>query len=153
MEVNNGLYSLGSTQVTVAELTLLYQKMMKDYEILGLEDPFVIQDEEAMLLLKEKKDTVVGNKILEGMSLQSIKALAEKRVISGAVISLVDIGSMSEIIQLVLIMKKNNWKIYISENDSKVLDNSLFDIAEGLGVKGIKMMINKRTVDLFNQQD
>ena len=120
------------------EMVALYQKLINDYPIVTIEDPFDQDDWENWSKITAAVDIqIVGDdltvtnptKIQEAIDLKSCNCLLLK---------VNQIGSISESIDAVKLSKQNGWGVMTSHRSGETEDNYIADLAVGLGTGQIK---------------
>jgi len=122
-----------------------YEKLVKNYPILGLEDPFAEDDWEGWeaLSLKSKikeqksKFLVIGDDLLT-TNPERIKLAHEKDACNAAIIKINQIGTVSEALEAVKLAKSFGWKIIVSHRSGETNDDFIADLAVGIGADFIK---------------
>jgi enolase len=120
-----------------------YQKLIKDYPILFLEDPFGEDEwgrwQELNLKLKNQnsKLLIVGDD-LTVTNQQRISWAYKKRACNAVIIKPNQIGTVSEAIEAVKLAKSYDWKIIVSHRSGETKDDFIADFAVGVGADFIK---------------
>jgi len=120
------------------EMVALYQKLIADYPIVTIEDPFDQDDWVNWSKITAATDIqIVGDdltvtnptKIQEAIDLKSCNCLLLK---------VNQIGTISESIDAVKLSKQNGWGVMTSHRSGETEDNYIADLAVGLGTGQIK---------------
>lgn len=133
-------YKLDNLELTSDELISYYIRLIEEYPIISIEDPFYEDDFEVL----SKFTSIVGNKIMivgddyfvtnekyleKGISMNAGNAILLKAN---------QIGTVSEMIKTILLAKKNNYKTIISHRSGETEDTFIADLAVGLAIPFIK---------------
>jgi len=122
-----------------------YEKLIKNYPIFGLEDPFAEDDWEGWKALSRKskikeqksKFLVIGDDLLT-TNPERIKLAHEKDACNAAIIKINQIGTVSEALEAVKLAKSFGWKIIVSHRSGETNDDFISDFAVGIGADFIK---------------
>ncbi|TSC75565.1 MAG: enolase [Parcubacteria group bacterium Gr01-1014_30] len=120
-----------------------YQKLVRDYPILFLEDPFGEEDwnkwEELNYKLKTTnyKLLVVGDDLTVTNS-KRIRMAHRKMACNAVIIKPNQIGTVSETIEASLLAKSYGWKTIVSHRAGETKDDFIADFAVGIGADFIK---------------
>lgn len=134
------LYHLDNKNVSKDELTRYYLALIKRYPIISIEDPYHEDDFASLAKLTKmvgKKVMIVGDDYFVTNAKYLNTAIQNK---SGNAILLKanQVGTISEMIQTILLAKKNNYKTIISHRSGETLDTFIADLAVGLNLHFIK---------------
>jgi enolase len=122
---------------TFMELT---EKLVRDYPIISLEDPFCEKDFFSWKYLNNrigKKVQLVGDDLFvtnENMLQKGI----ENNLANSLLIKLNQIGTVTEAINVVKLAKKNNYEYIISHRSGETEDTFISDFAVGTNAKQVK---------------
>ena len=120
-----------------------YQKLVRDYHILFLEDPFWEEDWKKWRDLNLKlnarsfKLLVVGDD-LTATNPARIKLARQKKACNAVVIKPDQIGTVSDAIKASLLAKSYRWKVIVSHRSGETKDDFISDLAVGIGADFIK---------------
>ena len=137
---NNGKYDFEEKEINSQELADFYKKIIVEYPIILLEDPFFEDDFQAFW--EFNKD--VGNKIgifgddLTATNLERIKIAKEKDCCNGMIIKQNQIGTISEVLKVVETAKSFGWKILTANRSGETLDDFIADLAVGINSDFVK---------------
>lgn len=134
------LYHLDNKNVSKEELTRYYMALIKRYPIISIEDPYQEDDFDSLAKLTKmvgKKVMIVGDDYFVTNAKYLNTAIQNK---SGNAILLKanQVGTISEMVQTVVLAKKNNYKTIISHRSGETLDTFIADLAVGLNLHFIK---------------
>ena len=133
-------YTLDGKQVTAEELANYYVYLTEKYPIISIEDPFFEEDFKSF----ETLTTKLGDKImLVGDDyFVTNKEFLKKGIEMGAgnavLLKANQIGTITEMIETIMLAKKNNYKMVISHRSGETMDTFISDLAVGLAIPYIK---------------
>ncbi len=133
-------YTLDGKQVTAEELANYYVYLTEKYPIISIEDPFFEEDFKSF----ETLTTKLGDKImLVGDDyFVTNKEFLRKGIEMGAgnavLLKANQIGTITEMIETIMLAKKNNYKMVISHRSGETMDTFISDLAVGLAIPYIK---------------
>lgn len=137
---DDGYYEFEDKKRTKEEMVEFYEKLIKDYPIISIEDGMAEEDFDGWKILTDK----LGNKIqLVGDDLfVTNKKILEKGIelgIANAILlKLNQIGTVTETLETIELARKNNYKTIISHRSGETEDNYIADFAVGLNLGQIK---------------
>ena len=133
-------YTLDGKQVSADELANYYVYLTEKYPIISIEDPFFEEDFKSF----ETITTKLGDKImLVGDDyFVTNKEFLKKGIEMGAgnavLLKANQIGTITEMIETIMLAKKNNYKMVISHRSGETMDTFISDLAVGLAIPYIK---------------
>jgi len=125
------------------KLVNYYLNLIKKYSILGLEDPFAEDDWKGWQLLKSKiknqksKVLIIGDDLLV-TNPRRIKLAKEKDACNAVIIKIDQIGTITEVIEVVKLARAFGWKIIVSHRSAETNDDFIADLAVGIEADFIK---------------
>lgn len=125
---------------TTDELTKLYVKYIENYPILSIEDPFYQDTWNAWAKLNSEvggKVWVIGDD-LTVTNVKRIKKAKETNAINAVLIKPNQIGTVSETIDAVRLVKSYGWKVIVSHRSGETNDSFIADLAYGVAADGLK---------------
>ncbi len=125
------------SSISSDELLAIYEKMIKEYPILSIEDPFHEEDFEYFGKLLEKGTIVVGDDLTVTNTERLQKAI-DKKSINAIIIKPNQIGTLTETIQAIKMAVDNDIKPIVSHRSGETKDDFIADLAFAFGVFGIK---------------
>ena len=137
-ETNN--YKLDGKDVDSTYLINYYVDLINKYPILSIEDPFQEEDFDTLRTFTQ----LVGNNIMivgDDYFVTNPKFLRkgiDNKAANAILLKANQIGTITEMIQTILIAKKNNYKMIISHRSGETLDTFISDLAVGLSIPYIK---------------
>ncbi len=122
------------------EMVEYYSKLVKDYDIVSIEDPFDQDDFESYAKLNKAigaRVQIVGDDLLV-TNVERIKLAAEKKACNALLLKVNQIGTVTESIAAFNLAKKNNWNTMVSHRSGETEDSFIADLAVGLACGEIK---------------
>ena len=128
-----------------------YLNLVKEYPILGIEDPFPQDDWQDWKRLNSKL-LIIGDD-LTVTNPNRIRLAHKKKACGGVVIKPNQIGTITETIEAAKLAKSFDWKIMVSHRSGETLDNFIADLAVGIGAEFIKSgaLFSKERVAKYNR--
>ena len=132
-------YKLGQALLSPQALLEFYLRLSKKFDIVYLEDPFCEDDYNSFTILKEKIEgcLIVGDD-LTVTHFEKTKKAIEEEAISGIVVKPNQVGTLSEVIDLINFAQKKGIKVIISHRSGETNDSFIADLAVACGAWGIK---------------
>ncbi len=133
-------YLVGDNLLTPDQLLDLYKKIVTDYPMFSIEDPFSEDDPESFAKLLEligNKTWIVGDD-LTTTNVSQIRKAKEKNAINAVIIKPTQIGTVTETIQAANLAKSYGWKTIVSHRSGETMDTFIADLAAGIGADGFK---------------
>lgn len=139
---NGRFYKTKFGKFSGEKLAQYYWKLVKNYPIEAIEDPFAQDDFESwkkFFNLKPKISNllIIGDDLLV-TNLERIKMAKEKNLCNGAIIKINQVGTVSEAIEAVNLAKSFGWKIMVSHRSGETTDDFISDFAVGIFADFIK---------------
>lgn len=146
---DDGIYSFRgeNKKYTATELVSYYDKLVKKYPIVSIEDGMAEDDWTGWKLLTEKlgnKIQLVGDDLFVTNPLRLQKGFEEK-VANAILIKTNQIGSLSETLQTISLAKQHGYATIISHRSGETEDTSIADIAVAVNAGQIKTGSMSRT--------
>lgn len=123
------------------QLQALYARLIKNYHILYLEDPFSEEKFEKFGLLTEQfggSVWIAGDDLTTTNVHRMERAHAEGSV-NAVIIKPNQIGSVSEALDAVRLARRYGWKVVASHRSGETNDDFVADFAYGVGADGLKL--------------
>lgn len=134
------LYDIDGTLKTRKELLDYYKELLENYPIISIEDPFDENDKEgfkAITKLLGSKISIVGDDLF--VTNKKLLANGIKEGLCNAIlIKPNQIGSFYEMVETVVLAKKNNYITIMSHRSGETNDSFIADAAVALGMPFIK---------------
>jgi len=137
----NGKYRMKIGVFSREGLMRYYEKLIKNYPILGLEDPFAEDDLEAWQIANGKLQ--MANLLIVGDDLtvtnpKRIKMAKEKETCNSIILKINQIGTVTEALEAAKLAKEFGWKTIVSHRSGETNDDFISDLAVGIGADFIK---------------
>jgi enolase len=133
-------YLVDSKELDRGELIEYYQKLCSRYPIKSIEDPLDEDDFEGFKIFNQ---TMNGNLMIVGDDLTTtnikyIEKAYDLNSINALLLKINQIGTVSEAIEAVNLIKTYNWKVMVSHRSGETTDDFIADFAVGVGADYIK---------------
>lgn len=125
---------------TTEKLIEYYQKLVKKYNIVSIEDGLAEEDWEGWAKLTK----ILGNKIqlvgddLFVTNVERLKKGIKQKCANAILIKVNQIGSLTETIEAIKLAQKNGYGVIVSHRSGETEDTFIADLAVGLGCGQIK---------------
>ena len=135
----NDLYTVDGKTITKEELLNLYGSLIKEFNLLSIEDPFDEEDFESFAELKNKqKDLkIVGDDLTVSNSLLLKKAI-EKGSVNAMIIKPNQIGTLSETLETMKLARENDIELIVSHRSGETNDDFIADLTYAFNCFGLK---------------
>lgn len=139
-DTKNNMYLLDGKYISSDELVKYYLNLVNKYPIISIEDPFMEDDFASFSVLTK----LIGNKImLVGddyfvTNKTYLKKGIDTRSGNAILLKANQIGTITEMIDTIMLAKKNNYKMVISHRSGETMDTFISDLAVGLCIPYIK---------------
>jgi enolase len=122
------------------ELTIFYKKLISDFNIIYLEDPF---SEDDWTSWQKGFDTLSKDSLIVGDDLtvtnpERLKLALNSNAINGIIIKPNQIGTISQTLEVVKMARLNNLKVIVSHRSGETMDDFIADFAIGVGADYVK---------------
>ncbi len=135
----DGFYKVDGISMNRVELLDLYEKLITEFNIFSIEDPFHEEDFESFKILKNKyKDLIVVGDDLTVTNKQLLQKAIQSNSINALIIKPNQIGTITETFETIDLAFKNNIKIIISHRSGETNDDFIADLAYAYGAFGLK---------------
>ena len=117
-----------------------YKKLVLDYPVSFLEDPFSEEDWRGFSGLNKrigKKISIIGDDLLT-TNIERMKKARKVGSCNGVIIKPNQVGTVSETLSAVKLGKSFGWKIIVSHRSGETMDDFIADLAVGVGADLIK---------------
>lgn len=117
-----------------------YDKILNDFPVTSLEDPFPEDNETDWLDLMQKygKDKIIIGDDLTATNPERTKMAIEKKLCNGIIIKPNQIGTVSDTLNVVSIAKKMGLKIIVSHRSGETNDTFIADLAVAVDADYVK---------------
>jgi len=143
----NGKYNIEGRELTKAELLDVYSSLIRNFNIISIEDPFEQNDwngwESIVPACRQAGDklgreiAIIGDD-LTTTNINKIKEAHSKLACTGVILKLNQIGTVSETVEAGKMAKSFGWKTIVSHRSGETMDNFIADLAVGLGADFLK---------------
>ena len=125
---------------TREEMVEYYLRLIKNYDIVSIEDPFDQDDYEGFnkLTVAAKKTRIIGDDLLV-TNPERIKHAVENKLCNALLLKVNQIGTVSEAIAAAKLAMLANWRVMVSHRSGETEDTFIADLAVGLGCGMIKL--------------
>lgn len=126
--------------LTSEQLISMWEKWLKKYPIISLEDGLAEDDWEAWEKLTKKygkKITIVGDDLFV-TNVERVQEGISRGVANAVLIKLNQIGTLSETIETIKLAKRNQYKISVSHRSGETADTFIADLAVAVNAEFIK---------------
>jgi len=155
----NGIYKIAGKDVSEEELAGIYNSLIKEFNLLSIEDPFDEEDFDSFRKLKEnnKELLVVGDDLTVTNVLLLRKAI-ENDSINAMIIKPNQIGTLTETLETMKLARENGIELIVSHRSGETDDDFIADIAYAFNCFGLKagspqkaerMVKYKRLIKIF----
>ncbi len=134
----NGMYKIDGKDISKEELLNLYKSLIKEFNLLSIEDPFDEKDFDSFAKLKESKEVLVVGDDLTVTNVLSLKKAIEKNSISAMIIKPNQIGTLSETLDTMKLARENDIELIVSHRSGETDDDFIADLAYAFGCFGLK---------------
>lgn len=134
----NGMYKIDGKNVGKEELLTLYNSLIKEFNLLSIEDPFEEEDFESFKKLKENNKTIVVGDDLTVTNKNLLQIAIEKGSINAMIIKPNQIGTLSETLETMKLARDNNIELIVSHRSGETDDDFIADLAYAFNCFGLK---------------
>jgi enolase len=123
------------------QLRALYGKLIREYHILYLEDPFSEErfEEFAGLTANFGKDVWIAGDDLTTTNVRRMERAHAEGSVNAVIIKPNQIGTITEALDAVRAARKYGWKVIASHRSGETDDDFIADFAYGVGADGLKL--------------
>ncbi|MBU0999361.1 phosphopyruvate hydratase [Patescibacteria group bacterium] len=135
----NDLYKVDEKNITKEELLNIFNSLIKEFNLLSIEDPFAEEDFSSFSELKNKNPNllVVGDDLTVSNKELLQKAI-EYRSINAMIIKPNQIGTLTETLETMKLARENNIELIISHRGEETNDDFIADLAYAFNCFGLK---------------
>ncbi|MBI3888172.1 phosphopyruvate hydratase [Candidatus Nomurabacteria bacterium] len=136
---SNGIYKVDGKEISKEELLDIYNSLIKEFNLLSIEDPFDEEDFESFAKLKNNQNNflVVGDD-LTVTNKNLLKEAIEKKSINAMIIKPNQIGTLTETLETMQLARENDVELIVSHRSGETDDNFIADLAFAFGCFGLK---------------
>jgi enolase len=136
----DGLYHIDGLAKTSDQMVEFYQKLVNEYPIISIEDPFAESDWNGFVnITKEIGQTIqiVGDDLFV-TNKKRLKMGIDSGTANAVLIKLNQIGTVTETLEAVALAKENAYNVIISHRSGETIDTSISDLAVAVSAQYIK---------------
>ncbi len=135
----DGIYTIDQKSYTKEQLLDLYKKIIPEFNIFSIEDPFMEEDFDGFKNLRNVFPDlhVVGDDLTVTNS-ERLKQAIRQGSINTIIIKPNQIGTVSEMLSTMELAVKQNIKLIISHRSGETMDDFIADVAYAYGAFGLK---------------
>ncbi|MFA6257845.1 MAG: enolase [Candidatus Paceibacterota bacterium] len=134
----NGIYKIDGKDVSKEELLDIYGSLIKEFNLLSIEDPFYEEDFESFKKLKENNKTIVVGDDLTVTNKNLLQKAIEKGCINAMIIKPNQIGTLTETLETMKLARENNIELIVSHRSGETDDDFIADLAFAFHCFGLK---------------
>lgn len=134
-----GKYAIGGKEISKEELMGIYDSLIKEFNLLSIEDPFEEEDFGSFGKLKDANVNflVVGDD-LTTTNKSRLQEAIEKGSINAMIIKPNQIGTLSEMLETMKLAREHDIELIISHRSGETEDDFIADVAYAFGCFGLK---------------
>jgi len=134
-----GSYFLDKEIKTTQEMISYYKEIVKEYPLLGIEDPLQEDDFSGWSELSKElgESLIVGDDLLV-TNIGRIEKAEKEEACNAMILKINQIGSVSEALEAAKKAKEIGFKIIVSHRSGETNDDFISDLAVGIGAEYIK---------------
>ena len=133
-------YEMDGQRLDKKELLNYYKKLVSDYPLIGIEDPFSEDDWNGFSSITEslgENISIIGDDLLV-TNPKRIKEAKEKKAVNAALLKINQIGTVSEALDYAKLARDFGWKIMVSHRSGETMDSFIADFAVAINSDFIK---------------
>jgi len=134
-----GKYKVNGKEISKEELMNIYESIIKEFNLISIEDPFDEEDFDDFRKLREKQNglIVMGDDLTVSNS-KLLKKAIEDKSINAMIIKPNQIGTLSETLLTMQLAMENGIKLIVSHRSGETDDDFIADLAYAFGCFGLK---------------
>ncbi|MFA6585603.1 MAG: phosphopyruvate hydratase [Candidatus Paceibacterota bacterium] len=145
-DAGGGKYKIDSKEITKEELISVYNSLIREFDLLSIEDPFDEEDFSSFRKLRENNKKlfrprssllVVGDDLTVTNKILLEKAIGEKSI-NAMIIKPNQIGTLTETLETMKKARENDVELIISHRSGETEDDFIADLAYAFGCFGLK---------------
>ncbi len=133
-------YKLDGKQMGTDRLIKFYEKLVADYPIVSIEDPFQQDDYKAFARLTElmgEDVQIIGDDIFV-TNTERIKEGIRRRAANAVLLKVNQIGTLTETFEAAELARHSGYRLMVSHRSGETTDDFIADLAVGIEAKEIK---------------
>lgn len=132
-------YIIDAKNYSAEELKDFYLRIIKNYNIITLEDPFYEESfNDFTELTKNTPETLIITDDLTTTNPQRLQTAIDKKAGNAIIIKPDQIGTLTETLKVVQLAYQNNWQAIVSHRSRETMDDFIADLAVGINAWGLK---------------
>jgi len=138
-EGGDGTYKIADRNISKEELMSVYGNLIREFNLLSIEDPFNEEDFESFASLKTQNLNlkVVGDD-LTVTNVERLQMVIDKKSINTIIIKPNQIGTLSETLATMKLARENSIELIVSHRSGETDDDFITDLAYAFGCYGLK---------------
>lgn len=134
----NNSYQIGEIKLSTSDMLDMYSEMVRDFNIMSIEDPFEENDFASFSNLKRRQEIYIVGDDLTVTNPVRLKMAIKEDAINGVIIKPNQIGTLSETIDTIRLARDNNIECIVSHRSGETDDYFIADLAYAYGCFGLK---------------
>jgi len=134
----DGIYLVDGKKITKEKLVNYYLKLIQDFPIISIEDPFQEDDFESFAELTKRTKIQIVADDLTVTNPQRINVAINNKSGTCLLLKLNQIGTLTEALKSAALAYKNGWNVMVSHRSGETEDTFIADLAVGIGSGMIK---------------
>jgi enolase len=133
-------YKFENRRLSASRLLNFYQKLLKNYPIISLEDPFAENDINGFQIAYQEIGAnvlIIGDDLLV-TNTEKMKKAFEKKLCNGLLLKINQIGTITEALESARLARSFGWKMMVSHRSGETNDDFIADLAVGISADFIK---------------
>jgi enolase len=133
----NGGYKIDGKTLDKNRLFDYYEKLVEDYDLISIEDPFNENDFKSFSEIKSLKTQVIGDDLFT-TNIERLKKGIKNGSGNALLLKVNQIGTLTEALETTRMCKKNNYNIIVSHRSGDTEDSFISDLSVGIKSGQIK---------------
>jgi len=133
----NGAYQIDGKTLEKNNLLDYYDKLVKDYNIISIEDPFNENDFEGFSEIKSLGIQVIGDDLFTS-NVERLREGIQKNSANALLLKVNQVGTLTEALETARVCKKNNYEVIVSHRSGDTEDSFIADLTFGINASQIK---------------
>ncbi|MCD6414527.1 MAG: phosphopyruvate hydratase [Candidatus Diapherotrites archaeon] len=133
-----GKYHIDGKALSADGLLKFYEKLIQNYPIMNIEDPFYEEDFKEFAKMTDAMDIQVTGDDIFVTNVERIKHGIQVRACNALLLKVNQIGTLTEAIQAAKMAQQSDYRIMVSHRSGETSDPFIADLAVGIGAEQIK---------------
>ncbi len=135
----DGLYKIDGREITKEELMDIYESLIKEFNLLSIEDPFEEEDFESFVEFKKlKRNLLIVGDDLTVSNKKLLQKAIEYKSINAIIIKPNQIGTLTETLETMQLARENDIELIVSHRSGETDDDFIADLAYAFNTFGLK---------------